>query len=522
MSATNTEAPQTNRPRRRWWTPLVLLLLGTIGLILVWAWPAPDLARLMRILGTVIVGGLAIIGLLVWMFFFSGWSWQVRLALLVVLLASAGVFAAAVENVHFSGDMEPIFTFRWNSSADRPESEQATVAVPKITATDYPEYRNVQRDGIITGPPLAESWGDAKELEVWRHDCGEGHSSFAVVGNLAITQEQWEENEEINCYDARTGKRLWSYSYPAKFSETLGGVGPRATPTIAGGQVYCQGATGWLTCLDLANGQKRWAVNILEGNDNIKWAMSASPLVYDQYVVVVPGKQKDSPDLATVAAYNRDTGEKVWSSGTAPAGYSSPMLATLAGVRQVIVFDGKGIAGYEAEKGKELWRQPWATNEDINVAQPLVLDGDRVFVSSGYGVGCALLHITRDGEKWSVDEVWKNRNLRARFTNPIYYQGHIYGLDEGVLVCLDEKTGKRSWRGERFGHGQLLLTNGQLLIQAESGQLALVEATPAEFRQLAQIQALNDRTWNYPALAHGFAFVRNHREMACYDLRTRK
>src|SRR5262249_7412171 len=151
-----------------------------------------------------------------------------------------------------------------------------------------------------------------------------------------------------------------------------------------------------LTCLDVATGKPRWSVETLKDNANLKWGMSGSPLVYDGVVVVSPGVQQPGAPGGTLVAYDRATGQQVWAAGAAPAGYSSPMLATLAGRRQVLLFDGKGLAGYDAADGKELWRHPWETQEDINVAQPVVLEGDRVVVSSGYGVGSALLHVTQD------------------------------------------------------------------------------------------------------------------------------
>jgi outer membrane protein assembly factor BamB len=175
------------------------------------------------------------------------------------------------------------------------------------------------------------------------------------------------------------------------------------------------------------------------------------------------------------------------------------------------------LAGHDAGTGKELWRFPWSTHMGINVAQPVALDGDRVYISSGYDVGGAMLKVTENDGQWSAERLWKNRQLRCKFTSPVLRQGHLYGLDDGVLVCLDAETGKRKWRGPRYGHGQLL-AGDLLLILGEAGELALVEATPEEYRELGQIAALEGKTWNCPALAGGRAYLRNHREMACYDL----
>jgi outer membrane protein assembly factor BamB len=223
-----------------------------------------------------------------------------------------------------------------------------------------------------------------------------------------------------------------------------------------------------------------------------------------------------------VIALDRVTGKEKWRAGKGKAGYSSPMLATLAGKRQVLLLDGEGLSGYDAVGDGELWRYPYPTYQGINVCQPVLLDGDRVFISAGYDVGAVLLHVTETAGKWSATELWRSRAMRCKFNSPVAYQGHLYGLDEGVLTCLDAATGARRWRAGHYGHGQLLLAGDLLVILAESGELALVEATPQEHRQLGIFQALDadsGKTWNCPALADGKVFVRNHREMACYDLR---
>ncbi|HEV3080392.1 MAG TPA: PQQ-binding-like beta-propeller repeat protein, partial [Gemmataceae bacterium] len=266
----------------------------------------------------------------------------------------------------------------------------------------------------------------------------------------------------------------------------------------------------------------------------IIWGMSGSPLVLDKVVVVNPGAQTEAASGRALVAYDRDTGKEVWHAGKTKAGYSSPMLVTLVGQKQILLLDGAQLAGYDSQTGQELWNYRWdKTLNGINVAQPLVLDGDRVFISSAYDIGCAMLHVSKyalqplpngkptDG--WKVDELWKNNmKLRAKFASPVVHEGFIYGLDEGYLVCLDA-DGARVWKGQDYGHGQLLLSGGVLVILSEKGKLVLARATP-EFdaktrNELASMQALKGKTWNCFALADGIAYVRNDLEMAAYDLR---
>ncbi len=540
MSTLNSENAPKSRSGWRYLLPLVAILIGVGGTALSWLFPSDQLDRAFRVLGTVVAGGLGTIGLLVWYFFLAGLNWQIRLGTLVLLAVAAGGFAALVRDVKFTGDMIPIFIFVWQPSPDDLLEEQLAnqkgkeIEAPQLSAgvsTDYPAYRNRKRDGIISGPALARDWEKNKPVELWKHRCGRGHSSFAVVGNLAITHEQRGDEEVVVAYDTKTGLQRWAHSYEAKFYERAGGVGPRATPTVVEDSVYAYGATGILVCLNVRTGEVKWSVETLEDSQNVSWGSCSSPLVYDKgdgtkLVVVAPGHNGGDNPQDTLAAYNCNNGEKEWGSGEYPAGYSSPMLATLANHPQIIYFDGKGVGGYDSVGGQELWRHEWITQEDINVAQPLVLDGDRVFVSSAYGVGCAMLKIKYQEGNWSVDEPWKNLNLRCKFTSPIHYQGHIYGLNDGLLTCLQAETGERKWEGDfRFGHGQMLLQDGLLLITTEEGKLTLVEANPNEFKPLSIIEVFNERTWNPPSLADGRVYMRcdgRHQWMACYDLRAEK
>ena len=301
-----------------------------------------------------------------------------------------------------------------------------------------------------------------------------------VQGGVIVTIEQRRDQEAVVCYDSATGTEIWANSYSADFEETMGGPGPRATPTIAGDEVYSYGAIGDLLCIDLKTGKTKWAVKTLANNDNIMWAMSGSPLVYENMVIVNPGTQKDSAKGKAVCAFNRANGELIWGSGDTRAGYSSPMLATLAGKLQVVQFDADCIAGYDLKDGTRLWKFDWPIGNGVNVAQPLVLSEDRVFISTSYDVaaGRLCLKVTFDDGKWQVKELWKNNKLRCKFTSPVFYEGFIYGLDEGILACVEASSGKPfKWRDGRYGHGQILLTGDLILILSETGKLVLVQAT---------------------------------------------
>jgi outer membrane protein assembly factor BamB len=524
------EAPPRRRSFLRFWLPWIILALGGVALAGIWAWPDPEWPAVFRMASTMGVTSLTLLLLGLWFVLFSG----VRLWLrAVTVLAAAGAIwflpKYLIRIEHFSGNLIPVVHFVWEKPASEAvEAWRRQTAGEKVSPvdlserpTDYPGYRGRECDGLIHGPDLARDW-NTPPRQLWRHPCGGGYAGFAVAGNGAVTIEQRGDREAVVCYDTDTGLERWVYDYPAHFKEQMGGEGPRATPTIAGGDVYSLGAEGKLVCLDGATGKLKWQVNVLEDNDNIQWGMSSSPLVYDRFVVVDPGNQKNTAKYGTAAAFDRQTGELVWKSGTARASYSSPQLFTLAGKRQLLLFDGEGLAAYDPEKGTGLWRHPWKTNPPVNVAQPIVLPGDRVFVSSHYGLGCAMLQVSLDySGNWAVKELWKKMTMRCRFTSPVaddQYQ-NLYGLDEGVLVCLDPKDGSRKWRGGNYGHGQLLRAGDLLVIQAEDGDLVLVAVNGDGGHELGRFAALKGHTWNYPALADGKVYVRNDHEMACYDLR---
>lgn len=505
--------------------PLLVIGFTAAGIAAVQLWSAPDWDYFSRNTTSMLLLLIGLVLLIIWFFLFSGLGWVSRLGIVAGLVIAA---LATVRDYHFSGNLVPVVHFRWQATADqRLEAQrlQAGRAEAPIVGdlsgngpTDFPEFRGRLRDGIVTGPPLARDWQAKPPRQLWMQPCGGGYAAFALAGNVAVTIEQRRDQEAVVAYDTATGKERWVYAYPALFTEKMGGPGPRATPTIRDGEVYSLGATGILVCLKAATGELKWSVNILEGNANCYWGMSGSPLVYDNLVVVSPGVQLPSAAGRGVLAFNRGDGKLVWQAGHGKGGYSSPMLATLAGQRQVLVFDGEGISGYDPGDGKELWRAPWQNAQFINVAQPLVLDGDRVFISCGYGGGCTLLRVKRTNGSWTVETLWQNMNLKCQFTSPVAYQGHIYGLDMGILVCLDAETGERKWKAGRYDHGQLLLAGDLLVILSERGELALVEATPTAHRQLGIIPVFNRKTWNLPALADGKVYLRNDEMMACYDL----
>jgi outer membrane protein assembly factor BamB len=243
--------------------------------------------------------------------------------------------------------------------------------------------------------------------------------------------------------------------------------------------------------------------------------LSGSPLVVDRRVIVSAGGGQGK----SLAAYDRDTGRRVWRAGGDPAGYGSPLLCTLAERRQIVVLNRPGLAAHDVETGRVLWTYAWQNSTETNCSQPAPYGEKRLFVSSGYGKGCGLLEVDRsETGEWQVRCLWATRSLKTKFASAVLYEGHAYGLDDGILCCVDLADGRRRWKAGRYGHGQVLLAGDKLIVQAESGEAALVAADPAEHRELGRFAALAGKTWNYPALAGRWLLCRNDREAACYEL----
>jgi outer membrane protein assembly factor BamB len=379
-------------------------------------------------------------------------------------------------------------------------------------------FRGPNREGHYTEMPIRTNWPAQGLPLLWRQPVGGGYASFAVAEGRAYTIEQRRDEEAVTAYDIASGRELWAHRYAAFFDEAMGGEGPRSTPTYDEGRIYALGATGEFHCLDAVTGRVLWHKNILQDNDaeNLHWAQSASPLVVGDQLILVPG----GPNGRSVVAYRKRTGEVLWRAGNEPAAYSSPVLVELAGQPQLLVAVLNRVVGLRPQDGAELWGFPWQVRQNNrNIAQPVLLATNRFLLSAGYGTGAAAVEVTASPGGFAARELWSNRNLKNKFSSSVFWQGHVYGLDEDILVCLDAQTGERRWKEGRYGYGQLLLASGHLVILGGDGALALVRATPERYEELARFQAIQGKTWNHPAIAGGRLLVRNALEMACFDLR---
>ncbi len=380
----------------------------------------------------------------------------------------------------------------------------------------WTNFRGPNRDGRYEERAVRVNWPAGGLKPMWKQPVGGGFSSFVVADGAAYTIEQRRGEEVAVAYNVETGREVWTHGWKAEFSPDSTGDGPRSTPTWDAARLYALGAEGELRALDAKTGKLFWQKNILTDNgaSNLQWGMAASPLVVDDKVVVLAGGTNNRG----VVAYNKMTGARVWSALNDRASYTSPMLVTLSGKRQILVVTASRIAGLDPADGAVLWSHTWDTSMGINVSQPLVVGANRFFISAGYGKGAALVELAGSGRSFTTKAVWENINLKTKFNSPVVHNGHVYGLDEGILTCVDLATGERRWKGGRYGYGQVLLASNHLIVTTDAGEIVLVKADPAGYAEVTKFSALTGKTWNVPALANGRLLVRNGNEMAAYNL----
>ena len=390
-------------------------------------------------------------------------------------------------------------------------SPGAEAAFAHATKNYWTNYRGPNRDGSYEELSVLTSWPAGGLTPIWKQPIGIGYASFTVADGVAFTIEQRRRQEVATAYDVATGRELWTQGWNAEYTDSTGD-GPRSTPTWDEGRLYVLGATGELRCLDAKTGRVIWGKNILSENgaSNLPWAMAASPLIVDDKVIVLPGGSGGK----SVVAYNKMNGAPVWKSLDDRQAYVSPMLVTLGGRRQILVVSSTRAVGLMPESGQLIWSFTWDTDMGINASQPIIVSANRFFISSGYGKGAALVEVNGANAR----RIWENINMKNKFNSSVLHQGHVYGLDEGILSCVDVNSGERKWKGGRYGYGQLILASGNLIVLTEVGELALVRAAPDQFTELARFQAIEGKTWNYPAIAGGRLLVRNANQMAAYNI----
>ena len=450
----------------------------------------------------------------------------------------------------FSGELVPQYAYRFGSPPPAmrtvKDSKGAQVAVPvaegssllsaDVRTAVVPSYGFLgsDRTGVISArefsvPALAD-----EVRTLWRQGIGAGWSAFAVSGEKAVTLEQRGDKECLACYRLADGELLWILMHDTLHQNLMGGAGPRSTPTIVGDRVFAQGATGTVWCVDMESGEVVWSVDLLalagwtqaESEEMITWGRSASPLVIDGDLCVVPfgGPPGNSGGGRSLIALDATSGEVLWTAGEDQISYASPMLLNLGGKRQIVSVNECTITGHEIDDGSVLWKVAWPgqSNGGANCAMVVPAGKNRFLIGKGYGGGSGLYEVTVSQGQWTVEELWKSsRVLKTKFTHAAVVGDTAFAISNGSLEAVDIADGERLWiqgRRTRLGQGQILVAGDVILGQAEGGEVVFAAADRNEYRELLRLPALNSKTWNVPTLAGRHLLVRNDREALCFLL----
>jgi len=435
-------------------------------------------------------------------------------------MAACGVWTLTRSD-GMTGNHATQLTWRWTKTAEekllardgdhaRPPSEPG-LRSDGIAKPSWPGFRGPNRDGVVPGTRLATDWSLTPPQPLWRRKIGPGWSSFAVANQRVYTQEQRGDEELVACYDLTTGDPVWFHSNTARFYESIGGPGPRATPTLNEGHLFTLGATGILNALNARDGTLLWERDVTDDAraTDPYWGFANSPLVFDDLVIVSAAGQ--------LVAYDRTSGERRWLGPESAESYSSPHFATVMGIPQVVQLSGDGALAVTPSDGRVLWHHEWSGRPMV---QPTRINGSQLLINAGEGYGLRKISFAHQGSQWKVTPDWTSIRLKPNFNGLVVHRNHAFGFDGGIMACIELENGTRKWKGGRYGMGQLLLLPDQdlLLVISEKGELVLVEASTEKFNELGRYPAIQGKTWNHPALIDDILLIRNGQEMAAYRL----
>ena len=380
---------------------------------------------------------------------------------------------------------------------------------------DWPQWLGPNRTGISSETGLLTTWAKDGPAVVWEKELGEGFSGISVADGRVYTMFSAGEAEFVICLNEKTGREIWRFKTGDKFHEHQGGNGPRSQPTVDGDRVFVLSAEGWLYALNAKDGKKLWLVDLYDGLGSRvpKFGFSTSPLVEGDLLLLEIGTRQ-----GTFIALDKTNGNLKWASQRDIVSYSSPIAVDIAGIRQVVFVSGEAAVGLSPTDGTLYWRFPWSTSYDLNIATPILVPPDHIFISSGYDHGAALLQIEPQGDGLSVKKVWESRGMKNHFGTSLLIGDYIYGFDNAILKCIEAKTGKEQWRHRGYGKGTLIYADGQLIVLSDKGKLALADASSTEFREKTSAQVLSGKCWTPPTLANGKIFVRDMHRIVCLDV----
>ncbi len=383
-------------------------------------------------------------------------------------------------------------------------------------SANWPQWRGPGRDGISPATGLLKRWPAGGPPKVWEASgLGEGYASFSEGGRKLFTQGQKNGKQYVIALDQTDGSTVWEAENGPAYNDRRGS-GPRGTPTVDGERLYALSGAGRLLCADVVAGKTIWQADIIQRfrGQNISWGISESPLIDGEKVIVSPGGSG-----AGIVALNKASGELIWKSESDEPGYSSPVIAQVGGVKQYVLLTGEAGIGLRASDGKLLWRYSKVSNGTANVATPIV-SGDKVFLSSDYGTGCALLQLEPTGDGVKAAEIYFSRDMRNHYSSSVLLDGYLYGFSSQILTAMKFDTGEVAWKDRAVGKGQVISAEGLLYLLSEDGVVGLAEATPQAYQEISrfEIGRGNYPTWTLPVIANGRMILRDQDKVLAYGI----
>lgn len=381
-------------------------------------------------------------------------------------------------------------------------------------ANDWYRWRGPDLNGISTETGWQAQWPADGPKQVWKASVGMGFSSVTVSHGKLYTQgNDGDATDFISCLDAATGAQIWKHSYPCPLDPKYYEGGTSSTPTVDGDRVFTISRKGNLFCLDAATGKVVWFKNVATdlGNEIPTWGFAGSPFIEGDLLILNVGDAG--------LALNKKTGEPVWQSGHGASGYSTPVPFNSGADHLVVMALSQSVAAINPANGKVAWSFPWKTEYDVNAADQIISNG-KMFISSGYGHGAAMLDISHG--KPTV--IWENKEFRNHINSSVLWQGNLYGVDDVSnsryeLKCVDWETGRIKWSEPKFGKGSLIIADGKIIGLSDKGVLYVAEPTPAAFKPISHAQVIGGKCWTTPVLANGRIYCRNSKgDLVCLDV----
>jgi outer membrane protein assembly factor BamB len=385
--------------------------------------------------------------------------------------------------------------------------------------SDWPQWRGPSRSAVSPETGLLRSWPAAGPPRAWSaSNLGAGFGSIAVSRDRIFVQGLRNSQSVVSALNRADGKLVWVKPI-GRAVDNDRGPGPRGTPTVDGDRLYVLTENGDLAALRVQDGTITWQRNILQefGGRNIGWLISESPLVDGGSVIVSPGGRG-----AGMVALDKLTGKTVWVSKelSDEAGYSSPIVADVQGVRTIMTLTGQAGVGVRASDGKLMWRHTAVSNGTANIATPVFHD-NKVFYTSNYGTGGALLALRAQNGEVRAEEVYFTRDMQNHHGGVVVVNGYLYGFHNAILTCMEFATGKVMWRNRSVGKGSLAYADGSLYLWSENNVVGLADASPTAYRETGRFRMAEQGwpSWAHPVVSGGRLYIRDQGILTAYNIR---